>query len=394
MRKYVWGFSCVFLLLSGCATVPPLREDGIAIAEIVQRVKCEIAFAVPEPEPPWPTGRYQWMRNWTTKVDLTLKTDDQSSISPSATFITPLKSTTIPLVGMFSRSFAFGVGGGISGTANRTEVLSFTVSLRDLRAWKEHGDCNLPSGLDLYGNLGLREWITSALAPVELKQLRVGRHPPPGGKSPPAPPVVPEEEVKGFCDLNVLTRAKKAIEHYASIAESALENAARNGARDEIQSTYDEAAIVYGAVKEALLQVRQARKEAKERNADGSCSDADSQMSIKMLLADANKAGGRATAAKDSVDKIIDALPHDPPIDSISHSVNFVVALSGNVTPNWTLVHFKGIGASANLAAASYTETHTLALSMGSPAQMSTEQNRQLNNLVIIENLGQPKPSQ
>ena len=32
----------------------------------------------------------------------------------------------------------------------------------------------------------------------------------------------------------------------------------------------------------------------------------------------------------------------DPPIESISHQVQFVVALTGDISPNWTLVRFKG----------------------------------------------------
>jgi hypothetical protein len=230
------------LLAAGCTTVPSLQENGIAIAEIVQRVKCEIAFAVPEPEPPRPTGRYQWMRGWTAKVDLTLKTNEDSAITPSISLINPLKS---------AQTFSLGGGGSFSSTASRTEVLSFTISLAELWKWKRHGDCNLPGGSDLYGNLGLQEWIASALAPVEFGLLRVGRHPPPGGKSPPAPEVIPRlplnvPKLVG-CDLEPLQKASGLVGYYAEKAESARNNARQNGIRDDIQATYDEAGWIYGA---------------------------------------------------------------------------------------------------------------------------------------------------
>lgn len=60
----------------GCSTVPELEQDGVSISEIVQRVKCELAFAMPDPQPPYPTGHYQWTRDWTAKVDLTLITNN------------------------------------------------------------------------------------------------------------------------------------------------------------------------------------------------------------------------------------------------------------------------------------------------------------------------------
>jgi hypothetical protein len=56
------------LLLSACAPVPPLAGDPIAISEIVRRVKCEIWDSVPTPEGKYPTGPYQWLRDWTAKL--------------------------------------------------------------------------------------------------------------------------------------------------------------------------------------------------------------------------------------------------------------------------------------------------------------------------------------
>lgn len=190
----VTGLGLCVLATSACTQVPALREDGIAISSIVQRVKCELAFAIPEPEPPWPTGRYQWMRSWTAKADLTLMVNEQSSVSPSAIFTRLLPSVSVPNVGNVGRSITLSVGAGLSTTAVRTDILSFTVALSELHKFKRQGLCNLSEGNDLYGNLRLAEWISSALAPVDLHQLKVGRHPAPGSKSPPAPPVLAPQD--------------------------------------------------------------------------------------------------------------------------------------------------------------------------------------------------------
>jgi len=58
---------------------------------------------------------------------------------------------------------------------------------------------------------------------------------------------------------------------------------------------------------------------------------------------------------------------NDPPLDSISHQVQFVVGLSGSVSPNFTLVKFRGPAQSGSLAAMSRVRTHTLAIVMASP---------------------------
>jgi hypothetical protein len=377
-------------LLAGCTTVPPLQVDPIAISDIVQRVKCEIAYAVPKPEPPWPTGRFQWMRTWTAKVDLTLKTEENSGITPSVGLIDPMKPATIPLIGSFQQNFTLGLGAGFNTTATRTEVLTFTVSLAELRKWKQAGNCNLPAGAGLYGNLGLQEWMLSALAPVEAGQLRVGRHPPPGGKSPPAPPTLPP--TAGLVDpcTQLLNQYKVHAESYAREAASALENAVRNSKRDDIQATYDEAARVYGAADKAAEQAVIGKKEHDLRVQDDNCKP--QKAVLDQLLADIQKIADGAKNAKDAVDKVLDGLPHDPPIDALSHSVNFVVALSGNVTPTWSLVRFKGL--TGTFASGSHSNTHTLSIAMGSPAALPGEQNRQLNNLILLQALSPPKATQ
>jgi hypothetical protein len=55
----------------------------------------------------------------------------------------------------------------------------------------------------------------------------------------------------------------------------------------------------------------------------------------------------------------------DPPIDSVLHSLTFVISYGANITPSWTLLQWKGPGQTANFAAASGVRTHGLVISMG-----------------------------
>jgi hypothetical protein len=368
MRKLRLAGVCSALLIAGCMSVPPLDVDSIAIGDIVQRVKCEIAFAVPDPQPPHPTGPYQWMKNWSAKVDLTLITNARSAVTPSASFIDPISKGT----------FTFGISAGLETQAERTELLSFSLSLAEMREFRKRAECNLPNGRGLYGNLGLREWIDSALGPVEAGLLKVGRHPRLGGKPVPAPEVKPVE-LRGDDPLEPLRLARTAVVHYAKVAVEAYDKAYKSGIRDKVQETYDEAGLVYGAWKKADPERRKADRLAKQLAIDFPPLQAD----ITKLHTEAKDAGKEIDSAKDGVDAVIKRLPLDPPIDSLSHSVKFVVAVSGSLSPNWVLVHFRGPSANSNLLSGTHTRTHTLSIVLGSP----DEQTRALNNLVILQNL-------
>jgi hypothetical protein len=177
-------------LLPGCAFVPPLVDDEITISEIVQRVKCEVWAAAPVPQGKYPTGPYQWMRDWTAKVDLTLETDDSGGINPGVSFINPLHPETLTGIGTFPRMFSFGVGGGLGTTATWIETLSFTLSFAELRNAAYRNACDPPQGLGLLGNLGLKEWMQAALGPVSgpRPELSQGYHAAPSSAAKAATP--------------------------------------------------------------------------------------------------------------------------------------------------------------------------------------------------------------
>jgi hypothetical protein len=137
---------CSACISSGCSWVPSLEEatgstnPPVLISQVVQRVKCEIADAFADriryPE-------YQWMAGWTAKVDLTLQANDQGGVTPGVTFTQYLRnafnfaagptSLTNPnSIAAVNQFFSLGIGANLGEQAIRAEVVSFTLSLRDL----------------------------------------------------------------------------------------------------------------------------------------------------------------------------------------------------------------------------------------------------------------------
>lgn len=77
----------------------------------------------------------------------------------------------------------------------------------------------------------------------------------------------------------------------------------------------------------------------------------------------------------------------DSPIDSISYSAQFVVAIGGGITPSWTLLAWKGPGLTAPGISATGTRTHILQLALASPAAPTSsgaEQSRVLMNQLLL----------
>ena len=63
----------------------------------------------------------------------------------------------------------------------------------------------------------------------------------------------------------------------------------------------------------------------------------------------------------------------DPPIDSLSHQVQSIVAWSGNIGPSWSLVKFRGPSpSSGSLVSGSSSNTHTLSIVLGQPGTDTT----------------------
>jgi hypothetical protein len=399
---------CLGLPLCACAVAPPLADDAITISEIVQRVKCEIWDAVPAPQGKYPTGPYQWLRDWTAKVDLTLETDDTGGISPGVSFINPMRSVTIPGTGTFSRMFSVGLGGGLNTQASRTETLSFTLSFAELQNPDYRGVCSEAKGLGLLGNLGLKEWMQAALAPTSgpTPELRLGYHAPPSSGAKAATPrrsqgpstqeaVDPvQREIQKLNGILFLVDSyADEAQRYAKSAQT-LANSLRNEdltkAPQEfyrkVQSTVDALAMTQDAIDQANKQIALADTQMADMKKNYGSVPAVIE-ALKNASSDVTGAKAKLSAAAKTITAAEGALPPNGPIDSIAHQVSFVVSLSGNATPSWTLVHFKGPGSTnAGLVSASQAITHTLNISMGSPSNsgtgmVSSEQLRQLDYL-------------
>lgn len=378
------------LSVVGCAVIPTLEEDGIAIADIVQRVKCELAYAVPDFKGKYPSGDYQWMRYWTAKVDLTLDVNDLSSVKPNSSYTTPVAQGT----------FAIGATGELSTQAQRVEKLSFTLSMNELVENRNSTYCLLPFQLGLLGNLGLHEWVTSALAPAENRQLKIGYHQPPNGKTNPIPgPATPDASKEpGLSGARLLLKQALTTlqkgENGAALARDAALSARALALKSKFQATYDAVDAAYGYVEatsrlldkatnlawQATTKDRDAKKEEKLTS--------DELDLLKKIPTSAKDASDQVAHAKSVATAAWDMLPHDAPIDSITHTAKFVVTLGASVTPNWTLVKFKGPGLAAPFAAASRTRTNQLDVVLGMPAvaggkELSAEQSRQLFDIQL-----------
>ena len=77
----------------------------------------------------------------------------------------------------------------------------------------------------------------------------------------------------------------------------------------------------------------------------------------------------------------------DPPIDSLEHTVQFVLSYGAGISPSWTLVAIKGPSSSGPVLAGSFARTQILRLAMG-PAEPATpassEQARIIQNQTIL----------
>jgi hypothetical protein len=92
---------------------------------VAQHVMCEIRTGL------WKASSLphsEWLQKLGAQITLTLIAEDQSALSPNASFLTPFG-----LAG--AQSFTLGIGGSGSANATRTETIQFTYPNRQL--WQE-----------------------------------------------------------------------------------------------------------------------------------------------------------------------------------------------------------------------------------------------------------------
>jgi hypothetical protein len=391
--------------LFACSQVPDLEPtvESIPIYKIVERVKCEILDAVKDPlnvaayaAAHHRRSRYSFLKSWTAKIDLTLIVNDQAGVSPNF--------SVIPTVPTAAQSFALGLVGGVTGQAIRTETLSFTLELRDeLDNPKKEGnlryyqDCILPHGSDLNGSLDLKIWLDSALSPLAppsspwYPYLTEGHHKPPavGGGGGPKAEIRPSDYVPTLNDVlkaaaNTAAVAKLVDDLAKSTAAS--QSACAAAVIPQADTASQEVANASNAAYSAGLAVTAAAGKS-----------VDLKPYYEAAMTAFSKAQDALDAAKKTLAKCVAAASLDPPIDTISHSVQFIVTYTGGAAPSWTLVHFKGPAAAGSLLSGTKINTHTLVITMGAPAAGTTKaqsdemfltrQNQNTN--AAIQSLGQ-----
>lgn len=460
--------------LGGCVNVPPLvpiagsepdpnntNPKSISINDVVVRVKCELRDSIASRTGP----DYDWMNKWTAQADLTLAVNDQSAIAPGAVFTQPLTTESLPMrVTNMARSASLGVGASASTTAARTEIVSFSVSLKEIRDEFKNKTpaevdekCHPHNMVGLNSDLGLKEWFDSALGPVQNHLLTPGHHSAPkgpggGGGAAGGAAAKPQKlTVTTFNTLEVLARGLNkddtlraqlyvVYDEYELLGElSAMLQGVqagmnKNSAWDSgdfqlhlgnfssLQQTFqiqdlapdalnrlaklgDAKAIekIFGnlpaapskaqlgalmtAVSNDLMQIQRAM-----------LNDITPAVTQLELICDCNppKKDSTNTVDADTLKRYSDALkclntmvgllkanlppapaPLDPPIDAISHQVQFIVVLSASANPSWSLLHFKGPTAtSGNFASLNGTNTDTLTITIGVPGSQATVNSR------------------
>ena len=264
LSRPAFALALTGICLSGCSSVPSLdaasgagpNETNVLIADVVRRVKCEIADAFDDK---LGDRNFDWLWNWTAKVDLQLQVNETAGASPGVTYTHYYPNAFIysagseltngSLIGYFQQTFTLAGGATYNTQAQRAETVSFTLPLQEVRNWKAgldaraekgaagEGELCAATGRELRGNLGLKEWIDSALYPVSTAELRAGIYPQ-APERPGPPPVRPRSvsEIEGQAAANgtiavakaktevaaALTAAdlayQKTVEHQAAIA--------------------------------------------------------------------------------------------------------------------------------------------------------------------------------
>jgi hypothetical protein len=360
------------LLIGGCVQVPDLAPttESIPTSEIVARVKCEINDAV---QPYLINPRYAWLRKWTAQADLNLIVNNQAGVSPGAIFTQPLKSVALTGKGTFAQSFSFGAGAGASTTAIRNEVVSFSLSFDEIAhdlsnpidRQQLYNECRPWHSWDLIGNLGLKEWVDSALQPVRDGYLYPGNHPTPKGPSGGA-----SANLKGATDLIQEKLSEPKIQS-TTPSKTAGTLAKIEGELRTVAKTPNVTKI-----KEIIVEINKLLPTVTDGDLRGTL------ISIRTLLSASLPAPPKPEN-------------QNPPIDALSHQVQFLVAWNASLNPTWSLVNVKGPSpASGSLFSGTQTNTHTLTIVLGPPSSPAvTTQRTSLANAAMFSNFLSIQPN-
>lgn len=437
----VAGFAAV--LVSACASVPSLEgatgtaESNILVRDIVRQVKCEISDAF---DAKVEDRRFYWLQNWTAKVDLTLMINEQAGLSPSVSytkffpnafnFDAGSSSLTSKVISPVAQFFTLSAGANLSEQAQRSETITFSLSLKELKVWRkrlrsaaarsgtriEELICD-PHGLELRGRLGLQEWIELALYPVEGLELQAGEHPSPLGPSKPPGPSARGQPTERLLPQDLsLAEAQRRVLQAATAARSSASKARQfqqdiGGLVSTLETYVQSNASFFPVLTDELktlipryvANVKTAHEYARQdaENAEEAVKTIEKINSEVDAAVRARAGGFSATRVEDAKSAANDAKKFEndagkqkrlassmaqkfpslnPPVDGLLHSVQFVVAYGASVAPNWTLLQWKGPSLTVPGASASGVRTHILNIALGPTA----EQNWLIQNQTVI----------
>lgn len=472
-RKLMFVLPVCASVASGCVSTPDLSEatgaehSDIMIKDVVQRVKCELSEAFDKKVE---QREFLWLASWTAHADLTLQINDNAGVAPNGGYTNYLGKTTESagktVLQTAISSFGLSASANLNGQAVRSETVSFTIALDELKLWRkqiqkmeaglppEKRTCYVDGNTGVTGNLGLKEWVNSAFFPVEAGQLQAGVHPyGGGGKSAGAQgPSGAGQKTKGEFILTRDKIEKQAAEwanelgqlqEQTKVSFDKIDAAVKNMAAADADLENKLKVLNDGKFNPVLAPyLKKAYGESKafdkylkgHKTYEDNCTayKANLDSAAKMLTrlqAELAKPGGDVpvpleiaynslseamdgihandypkqsatcatalTQAADQAAKNANALPNqiDPPINSVAHSLSFVVAYGAGISPSWSLLQWKGPGGSGNtpFLSASGQRTHTLNIALaprsGGPA-IGTDALRLINNQVI-RSLGQ-----
>lgn len=153
----VAAFCCA--ITAGCATMPTEQADGVSLAAVEERVKCEIGRA-------YLNLKQQHsmldLDRWAAGLTLTLAVDSTGGVAPSTSLVGPYGSVS-PLE----------LNVGASLNAKRTALLNIFVAFVEAARHK----CDDNRFQPIEGHLGLAEWIErvfQAQFEVERRAVQLG----------------------------------------------------------------------------------------------------------------------------------------------------------------------------------------------------------------------------
>ena len=156
-RAVVAAFCCS--LNAGCATMPVESMDGVSLAAVEERVKCEIGYAYTELSQ---DNRFPNLSKWAAGLTLSLAVDETGGVTPSTS-----------LLGPFGKISPLDLTATASLNAKRTGLFNIYIAFIEAARHK----CDDPRPIPIEGHLGLAEWIIrvfQAQLDVEQRSAELG----------------------------------------------------------------------------------------------------------------------------------------------------------------------------------------------------------------------------